>query len=296
MEDIDILKSLLASSGTSNVAEKAPSLSASGIDFADIATIANIVRKPDVDGNGKFDLKDVVLIAMQNPAKIKLLFTLIAGLFHHAPKPGPSMSLETVPHVALPTPTRDTKPISEIDRDTGPESTVHPSRVTPGVPVQRVVNGRAATRTVDSLQAKLFFIEQAGNIVDKERFKEIKRGGNIPWGARIHFDITPYAAGVAIQPGAPELPGMLQEDGETPAMKFRVLWDGAEGSGPDGEMPGPSELHSYDDDFGCTPVVKIPKDAEDEAQHTLVLQAILPACPATGNVEIVSNEVSVNIS
>lgn len=153
----------------------------------------------------------------------------------------------------------------------------------PVIPPPVVVPAPPAPRRVAALRAKWYFIEipkdaaesegdipnKNMKIASKSEFDAFVSGANaIPRRSRLHVDITPVDQfGVDFQPGDEANKLLLRPDGY-PAFAHR--------------LSGPVFLTNEYDDFGCTPVLKIPKDAN------LPERAAIRYSVALG--EIVSNE------
>ena len=147
-----------------------------------------------------------------------------------------------------------------------------------------------AGRLVTALRSKITGIQNhrgGGNLYEKAEFDRIVSGDNPAHaGDRLHIDITPIDQfGKPFQTGEPGHP-----EGEDEGIQYLVRFNGQQtvinpvdlaGNGDNDRVtPDNITLHSWHDDYGLTPVVKIHKTAP---QGTVEFQAFLnPSAKTNG--------------
>ena len=240
------------------------------VDLADVLPAA-------AKANG-ISIEDAIGIYMRNREAIHGVLGLLGRLFQRKPKtPKPSSSFD------VPT----TKPgiPGGFDR---PSYDNVPSYANVPTPVARVIG---------ELRLKLGIIQYGPSetITDKELFDQMAAGtAKLNEGMRLHFDITPVDVyGQPFQTGQPGHPEGLAE-----GIIYRLGWDGQTVDIRPGDLagegdntrqtPGLLTVHSWHDDYGLTPVVKVQKTPDETGDHVATFQALLPPSPKTGGRQIAS--------
>lgn len=138
-------------------------------------------------------------------------------------------------------------------------------------------------RVIDSLKARFSFIERKGKVIPKDEFDRIiARQDPLQRGDRVHLDISPYDQfGKEVTPGSPELEQLVDRSVDPPELRLRWLQP----------QDGVGEITNEYNDYGMTPVYKVPKTLEIGQQYELGTFALefLPASE-TGRRVIRSNE------
>lgn len=226
-----------------------------GIDLADLL--------PAIADKKGLDIGEVVGIYMQHKSIIDRVLGVVFGLFKKKPKapkvdPGPGSK----PGVQEPQ-----QPPQEQPRP---------------VPV-------GARAVIAALRSKVGVIQQNaedGRPYSKPDRDDIVSGaGKLNEGDRIHFDATPVDAnGYELQPGDPA-------EAHPSKVDYLIGWNGEFVRGSvhddvDDAWPGPLSVHSWHDDYGLTPVLKVHKTPDETGDAEVTFQMILPPQPITGGVEI----------
>jgi hypothetical protein len=140
------------------------------------------------------------------------------------------------------------------------------------IPGPGAINPPQNLRKVTALRASLFFIERNKvapfGIIPKRDFDRVKSDeGPSFFHDRVHLDVDPLDSdGVEIGPGSPDLIQMVAPDGSN-KLTYEVSYD-------DGDQ-GPVQIHSFGDNFGCTPVLKVDRGANDGGEHYVSFRAVL---------------------
>jgi hypothetical protein len=189
----------------------------------DLAKIWETAQKLGLNASKIFNLY------RKHKSKVETVIEILGGLFGKDDGPvAPSVPVITAPPAPPEVPTAPAPPA--------------PPAV-PGIPV-------AAARVISSLRMRFFFIERNHKPIPKPDFDKVMEGQDpLDDGDRIHIDITPYDQfGNEVRPGSPELGQLLNADGSN-RMQYDL-------SGDTGEI-----TNEYDD-YGCTPVLKVPRGLE----------------------------------
>ncbi len=136
-------------------------------------------------------------------------------------------------------------------------------------------------RECTELRAKFYFIERKGKVLPKDQFERIiRREDPLQRGDRVHLDVSPYdVTGREIEPGSPALEQFVNRDTDPPSLRLRWLQP----------QDGVGEITNEYDDYGMTPVYKVPKNLEIGKQYELGTFALEFTREGTNDV-VVSNE------
>ncbi len=140
-------------------------------------------------------------------------------------------------------------------------------------------------RLITSLRAKFYHISRKNRDISKAEFDAIvSRNSPLQAGDRVHLDCTPYDQfGIEVGPGSPELEQLVNRQvvngQEVATLRLRWLQP----------MDGIGEITNEYDDYGMTPVYKVPKSAKVGEQYELGSFA-LEFTPAGSNRVVTSNE------
>lgn len=136
-------------------------------------------------------------------------------------------------------------------------------------------------RIITSLRAKFYFVERKGKVLPKNEFDAIiSRQDPLQRGDRVHLDVSPYDQfGREIITDSPELEQLVNRETEPPSLRLRWLQP----------QDGVGEITNEYDDYGMTPVYKVPKNLEVGQQYELGTFA-LEFTPEGVTHPIVSNE------
>lgn len=121
-------------------------------------------------------------------------------------------------------------------------------------------------KVITSLRARFYHISRKNKDISKAEFDAIvARDSPLQAGDRVHMDCTPYDQfGIEVAPGDPALEQLVErytdEDGN-PQSRLRLRW----------LQPhdGIGEITNEYDDYGMTPVYKVPKWAKVGEQYEL---------------------------
>ena len=139
----------------------------------------------------------------------------------------------------------------------------------------------ARERVITSLRARFYHISRKNKDISKAEFDAIiARTSPLQAGDRVHLDCTPYdQVGIEIEPGSPELEQLVDRSFDPPRLRLRWLQP----------FDGIGEITNEYDDYGMTPVYKVPKTAEVGQQYELG-SFQLEFTPAGTSRPILSNE------
>lgn len=225
--------------------------------MADYNDIFPVVAKMAGLGGGVDAVNQAARLYLQNKGLIDAIFKVLGGLIHK----GHKVSVVDAP-VSIPAPA--------------------PVAAPPGVEARRVVN----------LDVQLFYVERdkkrvvhdGEELFNKDEAEAVRRGkGNVGWGDRVHLNITPIDQnGDKFEPGDEANKQLLRADGY-PAFEHVISFDGGDS--------GPVGLSSEYDDFGCTPVLKASRDAQDAAGHKVsyICRFVTPAGNLIASTALVYN-------